>query len=87
MDTFAIQQMAEDIAGQIRHQVGTRPAHVAVKVSNSRAGGKHLASVSVCDQGGYPLFAINVDLQGMSSASLALHNALGKSVSFGLMSA
>lgn len=64
MEVGTVNQVATDIAGLMRKQVGLMPKGTALQVTDSITGGKKLVSVALRDSGGYPLFAINVDLPG-----------------------
>lgn len=76
IDASALRSMAEDIAGLLSERSGLVSGGASVQVTDSFDRGSHRVSVAVRDAGGFPLFAVNVDLQGSLPARLVLRNAL-----------
>lgn len=74
MGFLTVSQAAENIAGLARQRLGKPPKGAAVQVTDTSGTG--LVSVTWRDQGGYPLFAVNVDLQGVPAARQQLQQAL-----------
>lgn len=78
MEEKTVSQVVEEITGLIRHQVGSMPKGAKMQITDSMTDSRQLLSVALYDQGGYPLFAVNMDLQGVPALTVRqrLHEEL-----------
>lgn len=75
MVVLTVSQAAENVVGLARQRLGKLPQDAAVQVMDTSVVG--LVSVAWYDRSGYPLFAVNIDLQGTPAARQRLQQALG----------
>lgn len=80
MTALTVKQAAESITGLARQHMASLPKEAIMQVSDMSLTG--YVSVTWRDHGGYPLFAVNVDLQKIPSARQRLQQALSSSLTF-----
>jgi hypothetical protein len=75
MVALTVSQAAENITRLARQRLGNLPDDATMQVTDTSGAG--LVSVAWYDRSGYPLFAVNVDLQGTPASRQQLQQVLG----------